>query len=417
MKSRLRLTQAPERRLAMTFSLRQALEILQMPQQELAQWIAQEIEKNPLLEVIPSSQKPPPLVDIPSTPSLYEHLLQQIRDSFPHPTQRRLAEGFAQHLDEKGFLSTSLEDLSTLFQKSKPELETLLATLQTFDPPGIFARSLQEALLLQLKAQGDSHSAPFHLIQHCFEDLMRGRYMAIKKKMGAIDLATAIQKLARLRFRPAEAFQREPTPLATVDLFIVQTEKGWTVATCEDEIPKFQFSPAYASLIPQSPEEKVSVLTWSTAAKWLMRSLKRRRQILLQIGTWLARKQTPYLAQTGPLRPLTAKDLSQELHLSESTLSRALSGKYVATPRGLLPIKSLLLPAPSTVDARMALSQLVAQENKKTPLTDDQLSIALHAQGYKIARRTITKYRKELHIASTAARKHLRETAPQNIGH
>jgi len=408
----LRLKLAPERHLAMTFALRQALEILQMPQLELAQWLGEEIEKNPLLQEIPTSKKTFDCDELASPVSLYDHLMRQIRECFSLSDHRQIAEEFLEHLDEKGFLTTPIEDLALRLRTPIPQLETILANLQTFDPPGIFARNLQEALLLQLKAQGEVHAPSFHLIQDCFDDLIHGRYATIKKKMGPIDLSTAIQKLSRLRLRPSEAFgetfKSEPNPVTVADLRIVQTELGWTIETSDEELPKFQISAEYEAVVPQSAEEKESLRGWSTAAKWLMRSLKRRRQILVQIGAFLIRKQAPYLSQKGNLRPLALQDLATHLHLHESTLSRALAGKYAETPRGLIPLRALITSYPETGQAKEALAQLITEENKKNPLTDDQFATILRSKGYKVARRTVAKYRKELKIGLASARKYVR---------
>lgn len=396
----LRLKLSAERRLTMTFSLRQALEVLHMPQIELAQWLTQEIEKNPLLEEVSLAKTISYSEEIASRPSLHDHLTHQIRENFPDLTRRSLATEFLEHLDEKGFLSLSLEELSLLLSAPIPHLASILEVLQTFDPPGIFARTLQESLLLQLKAYGMEKGDSFSLVRDCFDDLLQGRYCAIKNKLASINVTEAIQKLARLSSRPASAYLHETIPFARADLSICQTEKGWTIETQEEYLPKIELSDQYESL-DFSPEEEDTFRSWKTSAKWLFRSLKRRRQILLSIGAFLVRKQSAYLKQNGPLVPLTLQDLAHHLHLHESTVSRALHGKYAATPRGLLPLRSLL----KNDSAKTLLQTLIANEDRSHPLTDDALCHALQEKGHKLARRTISKYRKELRIGSAARRK------------
>ncbi len=403
----LRLKIAPERRLAMTFALSQALEILLMPQIELAQWLNQEIEKNPLLQEITASKKPFHSEDLPSPISLYDHLMSQIRESFSDSADRRIGEALIESLDEKGFLASPVEELAHSLQIPLERLLPILTTLQTFDPPGIFAKNLQDSLLLQLKMEGETHAISFQLIRDCFDDLLYGRYAAIRKKMGPIDLTEAIQKLARLRLRPTEVFKKEVVPMAIADLRIEKTSNGWIVEVSEEDLPKFQINPEYKSLTPETAEEKESLRNWSTAGKWLIRSLKRRRQILVQVGILLVRKQSSFLSLKGNLRSLTLQDLATELDLHESTLSRALSGKYAETPRGLIPLRSLLTTSPEKGEVKEVLVQLITQEDKQNPLTDDELAAALAAKGYKLARRTIVKYRKELKIAPSNVRKNL----------
>lgn len=393
----------------MTFALRQALEILQMPQMELAQWLRQEIERNPLLELdstegIPAKGYQP---EIASPVHLYDHLIAQVRENFSSPLQRMMAEEILEHLDEKGFMTGSLSEIALFFQKPLSEIESIFTILQTFDPPGICARNLQESLLLQLKAQNLAQSSAYILIRDCFEDLLQGRYSSMKKKLGPEELTSAIHKLARLHFRPADLFRQEVVPTAVPDIHISKVEEGWILQILDDELPKFHIQSQYLSLHPESSEEREALRTYSTSAKWLCRSLNRRRKLLLEIGSLLIRKQAKYLDQKGSLVSFTLKELSEELQIHESTLSRALSGKYAATPRGLVPLRSLIASSPTLDPGKQALQKMIAAEDKQNPLTDDQLSINLKAVGLTVARRTVAKYRRQLKISSASHRKHL----------
>ncbi len=404
----IKLKLAPDRKLIITQALRQALEILQMPHLELAQWLRTEIEKNPLLEIDSSETSQPRPMEashIPSQPHLYDHLMHQVRERFSSPLDRMIAEEILDHLDEKGFLSAPLEQIALFFNKSSAQIESILRVLQSFDPPGICARNLQESLLLQLKAQNQIDSPAYLLVSECFDDLLHGRYLALKKKLGPIDLPQAIQKLARLHFRPASLFSHDPTPVLYPDLQITKVEGGWTVELMEDELPEFSLQ--YQDVIPDTREELDALRSFTTSAKWLLRSLTKRRKLLLKAGRFLTCKQARYLNQKGSLLPLTLKEIAEELSLHESTVSRLLSGKYAATPRGILPLKSLLTVSPETETAKAALSQLIAHEDKRKPLTDDELAETLRARGHLIARRTIAKYRKSLKIGPASQRKNL----------
>lgn len=394
---------APERRLMMTFGLRQALEILQMPQQDLAQWLLNEIEKNPLLELDSMQPRRKFEGEVPSPLTLYEYLLSQIREHFPKESERRIAEEFLKHLDERGFISCSVELIANLF--SRP-VEKILKTLQTFDPPGIFARNLQEALILQLRAREKSDSLAFALIQNCYDDLLHGRYTAIKKKLGTQDLNTAISELSRLSLRPAYLFKHEPVASVYPDIRIEKVDGGWTLELIEDELPHFHIQTQYLEVETHSNEEKESLRNFKTQAKWICRSIDRRRKILREIGRVLLCKQSLYLDQKGPLVPLSMKDLSEKLGIHESTLSRALSGKYASTPIGILPLRSLVSADPTAESARQTLQQLIETEDKNHPWTDDDLAKELSLKGFKVARRTIAKYRNQLKIGSASQRKH-----------
>jgi RNA polymerase sigma-54 factor len=403
MDPRLFLKLAPERRLIMTFALRQALEILQMPQLDLGQWLLSEIERNPLLELGPVQTKKRFEGELPATINLNEHLMNQVRENFSDDKDRLIAEEFLEHLDEKGFLSCSLETISSYFKKP---VDRILTVLQTFDPPGIFARNLQEALLLQLRAKGKAESLAFNLVQNCFDDLLHGRYGAIKKKLGSTDLNLAMSDLARLSLRPSHAFKIDPVAPIYPDLQIHKIEGGWALELIEDDLPQFRIQTEYLDIETESEEEKESLRTFKTQAKWIFRSLNRRRKLLREIGRILIRKQSAFLDQKGPLAQLTMKELAEKLCIHESTLSRALSGKYATTPRGIIPLRSLISADPEAANARMMLEKLIRAEDKTKPFTDDQLVQELGGKGFKVARRTVAKYRTQLKIGSASQRKH-----------
>lgn len=383
--------QLPALNQAISFRLRQALRILQMPQSELAQFLSEEIEKNPLLEWDGNVrlQTSAPLTELEAKPSLQEHLLRQIRERFSSPFEQKQAAQLLQELDERGYLEPEVEDSPILF------------ALQRFDPPGIFARSLKECLLLQI----ESDSSLFHLVKDCFEDLLKGRFEKIRKRTGIQDLAPLLQRLSKLRFRPAELFKTEIALFPSADLLLSEAEEGWTVEVKEEDLPKFHIRTEYKNLALQSLEEKENLREWTAAGKWLLRSLKRRKSILLTLGASLVKKQGDYLLQKGPLHPLTIQEMASQLNLSESTLSRALSGKYALTPRGQIPLRSLFLAAPEAQRAKDALREMVEREDKARPMSDGEIQKRLKSQGFDLARRTVAKYRTQLKIAHARLRK------------
>lgn len=387
----------------MTFALRQALEVLQMTQLDLAQWLTKEIEKNPLLELDAFHSKRKFAGELPAPVPLYDHIQAQIRENFLEETERQIAQEFVQHLDERGFITCSLEDVSKLFNGSA---EKVLTILQTFDPPGIFARNLQESLLIQLKAKGKQDSFASQLIQKCFEDLLNSRYGNIKKKLKRADLGEAINDLSSLTMRPAQVFKQEPITPIYPDLRLEKVEGGWTLELIEDELPKFHIQTQYLEIETESEEEYEALRTFKTQAKWIFRSLNRRRKMLKELGRILVCKQAAFLEQRKPLKVLTIKELSEKLEIHESTLSRALAGKYMSTPRGIIPLRSLISSDPSAKNAKDLLEKLIRNEDKRNPLTDDQLAKELKTNGFQVARRTISKYRSLLKIGSASQRKH-----------
>lgn len=383
-------SQNAERRLAMTFQMSQALNVLQMAHLDLQQFIQEEIDKNPLLEDL---KKGSHCFDqeIPNQISAFEYLFNQIRETFFDPEERQIAEKITEYLDEKGFLSVPCSEIPV----DQTRVESILTTLQTLEPPGIFARSLKESLLIQIKDK-----SLYSLIENDYEALLHHRYAYLKKKYPTLNLSSAIQKLSTLQLRPLESLKKEIACPIIPDLFIRKSENCWSIGLCNETLPRFRIE--YDNLNSSSKEEQNTLDLWRSSGKWLINALRRRREILLQITLRLTHHQNAYLSQKGPLRPFTIQDLVSELGLHESTISRALSEKYVETPLGVILLKSLLTSAPQRKEAKAILQELVAQET--TPLTDDQLAHALQEKGYSIARRTISKYRRELKIPPTKTR-------------
>lgn len=395
----------PERKLTMTLALRQALEILQMSQLELSQWLHQEIEKNPLLELRSSSAKKSFIDEAVYPPNLHEHLQAQIRDHFSSSEEIAVAEKFMECLDERGFITAPPEQINDQFVALAPKV---LSVLQTFDPPGIFARNLAESFLLQLKAKGKADTDAFRVVESCFDDLLHSRYKTIEKKLGIKDLSAVLKDLGSLSMRPASVFRLEQIETISPDLKLEKVEGGWTLELLEEDLPAFHLRDEYLGLQLESDEEKQALRGFKTQAKWIFRSLERRRKLLKDIGKQLLCKQSAFLNHKGPLVSFTVKELSEKLEIHESTLSRALSGKYISTPVGVVSLRSLLSSSPETQSAREVLEKLVRLEDKQEPLTDDQLAKELKAKGFSIARRTIAKYRAQLKIGSAKRRRHSR---------
>lgn len=391
----------------MSFQLQKALHILQLSQMELKQFIQEELEKNPLLEEISSPQSNHSFAEIPHKESLYAKILRQIKESFEEESDQKIAQILLEHLDEKGFISLPLEEIKNFHHLSMDQITSVLNVLQTIHPPGVFARNLQESLLLQLKAQGNTNTEAFHIVENYFSDLIHGRYKKIQNKSKINNFRETIDILAKLRLRPIEDFSDEIVPHVTPDFTIHQIENNWSCSLNEEDLPKLEIRTDYESLKLISSDEKETLSCWTQSAKWLLRSLKTRRQILTKIVFYVLKYQINYLLGDGHLKKLSLQEVAKHLNLHESTVSRAISHKYVKTARGTLLIRSLFTASVTARSAKQILEEIISQENKKSPLTDSNLSEELQKRGLSISRRTVAKYRKELKIIATSARKTL----------
>lgn len=391
-----------KQRQVMAFALQQSLYILQLSELELTEWIREEIERNPLLEEIPRrSSSPLPIPDIASKPTLREHLLAQARESM---VDLPIAEFLIGHLDEKGYLSLPLDNLSW----SKGEVQNALATIQTFDPPGIGARSLQEALLLQLQRR--SYSLAEIVIRDHFQDLLLSRFKTIQKQLGvsASDFSIALNQISKLRMRPAELFDRQPPPQWIADVIIQESEEGWVIRIGEEELPPFRMCKDYKALQNQcSPEEKKTLKRWHISGRWLARCIQRRREALFKIALLLLEKRKSYFETGKATHPIGIKELALHLSVHPTTAWRAVANKTLLTPYGMIPLQSFFSDASAKDPVKELLGRLIRQEDKRAPYTDEDLSRLLQENGLSCARRTVSKYRKALKIGSATKRKML----------
>lgn len=346
----------------LTAQLREALSILEMPIYDLALWLQTQIEQNPALQYSDevSSHASPFIDDLPAPSiSLRDHLLAQARE-----TQVNL-ELLIDSLDEKGFIDTD---------------HPLLPILQSFDPPGIGARNLRECLLLQLERKNLQNTPAYRLIHDHYDDFIHRRLPADEE---------SIALLSTLSLNPAAPFRSHTSIPQTPDIFI---DNRGTITLNESLLPKFS--------VDLSPD----LGKFLTAALWLEKMLNRRSDLILSITQTVLTVQNDFIfSKTSDLSPLAFKDLAQKLSVHESTISRAVKDKIVSCPRGIYPLRFFFAHSHHTAKER--LKTLIERENKKKPLSDEELSQGLLSQGIPCARRTVTKYRKSLSIPSASTRK------------
>jgi RNA polymerase sigma-54 factor len=362
----------------------EAIRLLELPQLELAEWLENEIEKNPLLEKEPFSS--PPLPDLPTPLTLRNHLLNQLLMSGFTTSENLIATRLIDSLDERGFLTDPLSN----------EEEPIAAYLRTLDPPGIAARSLQQCLLAQLPP----NTLAAQIIQHHYNDLLASRLTLLSRLFGANRFKQALKTISRLNFRPASLFTEEPRILYP-DLTIEEEH----ISVEETLLPAFRLKSDYLHLKLANREEKELLQTWAASARFVIRSLRRRKTLLQSVGELLLVKQHDYLTQNGPLRPLALADLASDLHVHPSTISRLLAHKTVACARGLIPLRSLLSSSLHETSQKAlldALQTIIAGEDKAAPYSDAELASLLKPA---VARRTVTKYRKLLQIGGAKQRK------------
>lgn len=377
------------------------------------------------------------LESVPTNPqTLPEFLHDQLSFLALTPEQMEDADRIIFSLDEHGFLATPLEDLFGIDDASLKRGKTALKIVQSLEPTGVGACDLKECLLLQIafrlahpESDPDAGSGGTEKSDYQTMQLLLIRYsreleansipkIARESGMSVEKIYALLQQLSRLNPNPGRDFSPKST-MVTPDLFCAQSEDGsWSVTLDERDLPEFYVNSRWGKFC-RTDEERQFFHRKQNAAKWLMEAIQMRRETLLAVGNALVRIQSEFL-EKGPkfLKPLTEKQLAEIVEKHPSTISRAIRGKWIQTPRGLFPLTDFFSASvtPSQTQAFAAASsdeesasrdavqhqlmELIQNENKNQPLSDDQLASQLN-----VARTTINKYRKELGIPSSRKRK------------
>lgn len=351
---------------------------------------------------------------------LFEFLMTQARETFDQAADIEVAELLIGNLDRSGYLNTPLAEISLLSGVPEPKLHVILEKIQQFDPKGIGARNLQESLLIQLRSLGKEKSLAYRIILDNYEELLHNRILQIKKAQGCSTsrITRAIKEdISKLELHPGSSFSEMPIQPIIPDVTIYQENEKLHVAVNDDSIPTLKLNRRYMRYLEDpnvSVETKEFIKQKILSARWFLRNINQRNDTLEKIAGALARRQEAFfLAPDGQLQPLTMKQLAEELQIHESTVARAVSGKYIDSPRGLLPLRSFFTVGYVTEEGvdissktvHEALLQLIEKENKHSPLSDEQLSTELKAKGISCARRTVAKYRALFEIGNAHQRR------------
>lgn len=447
---RLTLRQAPA--LSLTPELRQAIRILQMPSIELIQHVEQELELNPLLEradpPAPAAEdgaagpergaegedggfaerwggsgdeeanggREPPSRGV----SLREHLASQIATDMAEPADRAIALAMLETLDEAGYLTGGTAELAERLGAPEERVCALLPRLQQLDPPGVFARSLAECLAAQLLDRDLLDEGMERLLAN-LELVAGGDFDGLARKVGVEGpaLRRMLAGLRRLDPKPGLAFD-PATPQTLIPDLLMQARPGggWTVELNPETLPKLIVNRRYyAELVRTSrgPEARRYVSERLASARWLVRALDQRARTIIKVAGEIVRRQDGFfLHGVERLKPLVLRDVAAAVKLHESTVSRATSNKYMASPRGTFELRYFFATAlPSGAEGesiaaeavRRRIRELIAREDPKAPVSDDGLVELLRAGGVDIARRTVAKYRESLRIPSSVERR------------
>ncbi|MFX3622563.1 MAG: RNA polymerase factor sigma-54 [Ectobacillus sp.] len=415
-------------RLVMTQELRQALAILQYNAQELTEFLYEQSLENPLIELKSSkgskqrgTRTVQNQIEVYSTYSitLRQHLLNQLQEQSVNSEDKRILTFLINNIDKNGYLQETDEELMSLLNMPIEKIRKYIEIVQMLEPAGVGARTLQECLILQLKRlQKRSPIAEEILINHfkCFAK-KDWRKLSQSLKCKTDELEEAVNLILSLHPKPGIAFDAEKPLYIVPDIVVKKKDNCLTIQLPEGNIPKIEIQEEYSALLRGEAEKEVaSYLSEKYEhVQWILRSLQQRRATLLNVMGIIIEKQSEFF-QNGPLflRPLSLKEVAEELGLHESTVSRATRNKYVQTPYGLYEMKyffsnSVAGIADEGVSSRRVkelIKEFVGAENKRKPLSDQKLAELLQREhDVLVSRRTVAKYREQLKIPASSQRK------------
>ena len=452
----MQLTQQPKitQSLVMTAQLQQAIRILQRSTPDLAAEIERAFLENPLLEMEEGDDAPAQETPLaydegreraedafaaaydaddpyesetraerthtdfaaPVALSLEEELLREVDVRFVDLHEKAIAVFLVGSLDERGYLVVSLAEAARATGADEGAVERVLRVLQGFEPPGIGARDLAECMRLQAERTGLYYGLLRAVIERHLRAVAEGRYREIARAEGAslAEVQMAVDILRSFSPKPGSAYGGEPPAYIRPDVRVVRVDGRMEVTACEEHLPRLRVSRLYQRAGEMDPETRDYIAQRIYAARAFIRSIEQRSETLRRVTEELVRRQADFVLHgAGALRPLTMQNVAATLGMHESTVSRAVTNKYIDLPRGLVPLKAFFSAAigaeadgvHSAEQVRAAIKDIVAAEDAAKPLSDARITELLAARGIAAASRTVMKYREQLGIPSSAKRR------------
>ena len=456
-----------QQKLIMTPELKLALKILQLPAVELEELLQQELEDNPVLELVDDNRDEKSEVQqkrdkkekekekekeidwkeyfqfqgksyaeegfdsdeaaelsyenfITYSYTLKDHLISQLRVSQISKKLRDIGEYIIESLDENGYLTITKEDLAAILDVKPEEVEEALSVIQTFEPFGVGASNLKECLLIQLRNKDIYDKKIEVIIINHLDDIASNRINNISKKLSiSIEEAQKYSDIIKnLEPKPGRAFEEgTSTKYVTPDAYIEKVGKEYVVMVNDYYGSKLMINQFYKKMLiseDKSSQASAFISNKLSSAMWLIKSLEHRKNTLYNVVKAILDYQMDFF-EKGPmfLKTMTLKKIAEMVNVHESTVSRAINGKYVQTPRGIFEIKYFFKSGVDNQDGEAISSESIKKkikgyvcgEDASKPLSDQQIADLLVKEGYMISRRTVAKYRDELGILSSSKRK------------
>jgi RNA polymerase sigma-54 factor len=354
-----------------------------------------------------------------SETSLQEHLMRQAEMSDLAPDAHAAMEHLIGGLDDRGFLTQTPDDVALQTGRPLAAVQAALATLRSFEPAGIGASDLADCLIAQLAARGRSTSLAARMLRDQFSLLTRRRIPELARRLGVApdDIQSAIEEIGQLDPAPGRRFAEDSNRVVVPDVTIEREGDDWKIVVHQDYIPRLRLSNVYRELIAKGSltrQERDYLRERLRSGKFIIDSIDQRQRTIERIAREIVKAQREFFEHgAAHLKPLTMTQIAAVVGVHETTVSRAVANKYMRTPHGVFEFKYFFTPGyqsddgatVSNTSVKEMIAELINQEDKSEPLSDDELARRLGARGLKVARRTVAKYREALGLLSSNLRR------------
>lgn len=442
------LSMHQEQKLIMTQQMQMSIKILQLSSFELQEYIEKEIQENPLLEakydkkedkldykdiikylefddythnnyIKNDDEEISPFNFISNKKSLKEYLKEQIAEFDEKDCTKHICNYIIENIDSKGYLGVSTEDISKEIHIPLSVVENALVIVQSLEPYGVGARDLKECLKIQLYQRKIEDCKLFQIIDNHLEDIAENRYNVIGKSLNitAMEAQRYGDIIKNLQPKPSSGFYTgEEVNYIIPDAYIKKIGEKYYIIMNDDLVPKLMINNLYKGIINKNEDKSAVeyVKNRLDSAAFLIKSIENRKSTIYRVLESILEMQREYFDYGEKyLKPMTLKEIADNLNMHESTISRAIRDKYIHTSRGTIKIKSLFTTSiqgtsndnMSSINVKKLIFNLIDKEDKKNPLSDQYISDELRKSSVNISRRTVTKYREEMGIKSSKGRK------------
>jgi RNA polymerase sigma-54 factor len=351
--------------------------------------------------------------------SLQETLLEQVRLSDLSDEQRQIAEMIIGNVDDRGYLRATIDELSFSTNIPKEHIEAVLKVIQSFHPTGVACRDLRECLMLQLERAEETDTLEYRIIDRYMDALGKRKLPEIARGMSVdiVDIQEAIARIALLEPNPGRDFVADNQQYVIPEIFVTKAGEDFVVLSNNDQVPHLRISNHYKDIMSQAQSSQ-EVRDWIRdkirAGKFLIKSLHQRQETILNIAKEIVKRQSEFMDKGAAfLKPMTMVQVAEVVGVHETTVSRAVSGKYIETPQGVYEMKYFFTSGirtsngegMSNTSVKGMINEMIAKEDDSKPLSDEEIVKLLGSKGVVIARRTVAKYRSELNILPSHLRK------------